>query len=141
MIVIPEFKKLSFYLDRSRGKYLVHIFPLGFTKVPAELIVEERQKDVIRHDTELILRGSNTHNQEQKRQLNFFTGLRKTQYADVYDGCILTFGRDSKRVKNYVLLRFTHGTERFTLLYISGFRPYPDKRTEFITGVIGQGLI
>jgi hypothetical protein len=141
MITIPDYKRLSFDLDRDRGRYLIRICPPGFAKVPAELIVEERRSDGIRHDVDLILRGSNTHKEGQKRRLNFFTGLRPTQYANVFDGDVLTFGREGKAVKNYVVVRFTPDAERLTLLYFPAFRLYPNQRAQFTAELIGRGLL
>lgn len=141
MIHIPDCKRLAYDLDRERGRYVVRICPPGFTKVPAELLVEERQSDVIRTDVDLILRGPNTHKEGGKRRLTFFTGLRPARYTDVYDGDILTFGTGGKRIKNYVLVRFTPDAERLTLLFFPSFRLYPAQRSEFVAQVVGRGLL
>ncbi|ADB41828.1 hypothetical protein [Spirosoma linguale] len=141
MIRIPDFKRLSFDLNRERGRYLVRICPPGFTKVPGELIVEERRSDAIRNDVDLILRGPNTQKDGQKRRISFFTGLRSTQYADVYDGNILTFGQGGKKTTHYVLLRFTPDAGRLILLYFPSFRPFPNQRAEFVAETVGRGLL
>ena len=141
MTYIPDYKRLSFDLDREKGRYLIRICPPGFTKVPGELIVEERRGDAIRNDVDLILRGPNTHKEGQKRKISFFTGLRPTQFTDVYDGDIVTFGIGGKRVKNYVLLRFTPDAGRLLLLYFPAFRLFPSQRPEFVAEVIGRGLL
>ena len=141
MINIPEYKRLLFDLDRDRSRYLIRVCPPGFTKVPAELIVEERQSDVIRTDVSLILRGPNTHKEGQKRRINFFTGLRPTQFTDVFDGDILTFGRDGGKVKNYIVIRFTPDAGRLILLYFPAFRLYPNQRTEFMAELVRRGLL
>lgn len=141
MTYIPECKRLSFDLDREKGRYQVRICPPGFTKVPAELIIEERQSDKIRNDVELILRGPTTQKEGSKRKLTFFTGLRPTQFTDVYDGDILTFGQGGKPVKNYVLLRFTPDAGRLILLYFPAFRLFPNQRAQFVAEVIGRGML
>ena len=141
MIHLPDCKRLSFDLDREKGRYQLRICPPGFTKVPGELIVEERRSDVIRTDVDLILRGPSTYKEGQKRKITFFTGLRPAQYADVYDGDILTFGVGGKRTKNYVLVRFTPDAGRLLLLYFPSFRLYPNQRSDFVAEVIGWGLL
>lgn len=141
MIYIPDFKRLSFDLNRERSRYVLRICPPGFTKVPSELIVEERRSDAIRNDVDLILRGPKVQNDSQKRMIPFFTGLRPTQYADVYDGNILTSGQSSKQIKNHVMLRFTPDAGRLTLLYFPSFRLFPSQRQEFVAEVIGRGLL
>ena len=141
MIWLPDHKRLTFTLDPDRGRYRVETCPPGFTKVPSELIVEERQSDGIRHDANLILRGPNTQKEGEKRRLTFFTGLLPVPFCDVYDGDILTFNRESKRVKNYLLIRFSADATRLTLLYFPAFKPYPDKRREFVAEVIRRGLL
>lgn len=141
MINIPDYKRLSFGLDRDRGRYLIRICPPGFAKVPAELIVEERRTDVIRTDVNLVLRGPKTHKEGTKRRIDFFTGLRPTQYPDVFDGDVLTDGLAGKVVKNYILVRFTPDADRLTLLFFPAYRLYPNQRSQFVAELFGRGLL
>lgn len=148
MIWIPVYFRTVYDLDRERGRYLLTICPPGFIRTPAKLIVEGRQSDTIRADADLILRGPETEkgtdttaNGTPKRQSKFFTGLLPSDFTDVYDGNVLTKGRESKRVKNYLLIRFTPDAGRLTLLYFPGWRPYPNDRANFIREVIGRGLL
>lgn len=146
MIWIPTYFRTVYDLDRERGRYLLTVCPPGFVRVPGELIVEQRQSNVIRADAELILRGPDKEKgsdapDNQKRHLKFFTGLLPTAYADVFDGNVLSKGRETKKVRNYVLIRFTPDASRLTLLYFPGYQPYPNDRATFIREVIGRGLL
>ena len=151
MIFMPVHFRTVYDLDRERGRYLLTVCPPAFNRTPAELIVEQRQSDTIRADADLILRGPGKETDtsdnatdttgKPKRHSTFFTGLLPTAYTDVYDGNVLTKGRESKRVKNYLLIRFTPDAGRLTLLYFPGWRPYPNDRANFIREVIGRGLL
>lgn len=148
MIWVPVHFRTVYDLDRERGRYLLTICPPAFNRTPAELIVEQRQSDTIRADADLILRGPEKEKGDAtnatgkpKRQNKFFTGLLPSAYTDVYDGNVLTKGRESKRVKNYLLIRFTPDVGRLTLLYFPGWCPYPNDRANFIREVIGRGLL
>lgn len=141
MMYIPDYKRLSFDLNRERGRYLLRICPPGFTKVSAELIVEERQSEKIRNDVGLILRGPNSQKDGNKRRLTFFSGLLPSQFTDVYDGNVLTFGVGGKRTSNYILVRFTPDASRLIVLYFPAFRLFPNQRAAFVAEVIGRGLL
>lgn len=148
MMWIPVHVKTVYDLDRDRGRYVLTVCPPAFTRTPAELIVEQRQSDVIRADADLILRGAKkesvadeTTTGKAKRTHAFFTGLLPTGYVDLFDGNVLTRGRDGKTVKNYLLIRFTPDAGRLTMLYFPGWRPYPDNRAAFIREVLGRGLL
>lgn len=146
MIWIPTYFRMVYDLDRERSRYTLTVCPPGFNRVPVELIVEQRQSDVIRADANLILRGPDKERDtdaptSSKRHHKFFTGLLSAGYVDYYDGNVLTRGREAKKVKNYVLVRFTPDAGRLTLLYFPSFKPYPNDRPTFIREVIGRGLL
>ena len=160
MIWIPAYFKTVYDLNRERGRYVLTICPPGFTRTPDELLVEQRQSDVIRADADLILRGVKTEavttptaegvGGRAKRQNQFFTGLLPTGYVNVYDGNVLTkqkIGRakndwlKDKTVKNYLLIRFSPDASTLTLLYFPGYRPYPNDRTTFVQEIMGRGLL
>lgn len=148
MIWIPANFRTVYDLDRERGRYVLTVCPPGFIRVPPELIVERRQSDVIRADADLILKGAQTEkgtdtteSGKPKRHSKFFTGLLPTAYADIFDGDVLTKGRESKKVKNYLLIRFSPDAGRLTLLYFPGYRPYPNDRANFIREIINRGLL
>ena len=145
MNYLPASHRLTFVLDADRGRYLVKECEPGFSRVPRELIVEDRRfNDDIQAN--FILRGPNTEKKEKPgkrsgRKITFFTGLQPTAHTGVYLGNVLTFGRDSSRVKNGVLVRFATDAGRMSLLYFPAYYPYPNERDAFVSSVIGRGLL
>jgi hypothetical protein len=145
MSYVPTSHRLTFDLDPDRGRYLVRECEPGFCKVPRELIVEDRRfNDNI--DANFIIRGPDTSKKEGPvkgagRKINFFTGLQPTAHTGVYIGNVLTFGRNSSRVRNGVLVRFATDAGRMTLRYFPAYYPYPDERAAFVDAVINRGLL
>ena len=135
MSYLPASHCLTFVMDAERGRYTVETCEPGFTRVPRELIVEDRR-----------FRGTATEKKtgvvpRPGRSVKFFTGLQTTAQEGVYLGNVLTFGRSSERIRNGVLVRFSTDAGRMTLRYFPAYYPYPDQRAAFVAEVIGRGLL
>ena len=145
MSYVPASHFVTFTLDTEKGRYTVESCEPGFTRVPRELIVEDRRfNDEI--NANLILRGTATEKKtgavpRSGRSVKFFTGLQTTAQEGVYLGNVLTFGRSSERIRNGVLVRFTADAGRMTVRYFPAYYPYPDARAGFVAEVIGRGLL
>ena len=140
MSYLPASHRVIFTLDPEKGRYVVETCEPGFTRVPRELIVEDRRfNDEI--NANLILRGTATDKKTGGRSVKFFTGLQPTAQEGVYLGNVLTFGRSSERIRNGVLVRFSTDAGRMTLLYFASYYPYPGQRAAFVAEVIGRGMI
>lgn len=139
MTYVPDSKRLTYTLDRERARYVVEQCPPGFTRLPAELIVEDTQSDGIL--AEQIIRGPNTYTDKGmgKRRLKFFTGLRPTAYANTYGGNDMTFGRGGVKVVSLILFRFSPDAGRLTLLYFPGFNTY--QVDSLITLLVDRGTL
>ena len=75
-----EAKVLSYSFNPQTGWYFQTSAPPGFTKVPAELRVEETQRrDIVGAET--IIRS-----RQVKGRYPFFTGLRQTEFSGLYYG-------------------------------------------------------
>ena len=140
MIYLPASHLVTFVLDADRGRYVVETCEPGFTRVPRELIAEDRRyNDDI--NANLILRGTATEKKTGGRSVKFFTGLQLTAQAGVYLGNVLTFGRNSERIRNGIVVRFSTDAGRMVLRYFPAYYPYPDARAGFVAEVIGRGLL
>ncbi len=140
MTYIPTSHMVTFALDTDKGRYTVETCEPGFTRVPRELIVEDRRfNDDI--NANLILRGTETEKKTGGRSVKFFTGLLPTTQTGVYIGNVLTFGRNGERIRNGVLLRFSTDAARMTLRYFPAYYPYPDGRAAFVSAVLDRGLL
>lgn len=140
MTYLPASHRVTFTLDTDRGRYIIDECEPGFTRVPREVIVEDRRfNDDI--NANLILRGPNTTKKEGGRKITFFTGLIPTAQAGVYLGNVLTFGRNGERIRNGVVLRFSTDAGRMTLRYFPAYYPYPDGRAAFISAILDRGLL
>jgi hypothetical protein len=140
MSYLPASHLLTFTLDAERSRYTVETCEPGFTRVPREVVVEDRRfNDEI--NANLILRGTATEKKTGGRSVKFFTGLQPTTHANVYLGNVLTFGRNGERIRNGVVVRFTPDAARMQLRYFPAYYPYPDHRAAFVAEVIGRGLI
>jgi len=140
MIYIPASHLITFTLDQESGRYVVQTCEPGFTRVPREVIVEDRRyNDDI--NAKLILRGTETQKKTKGRLVKFFTGLQPTQIQGVYLGNVLTVGRNGEKVKNGVIVRFSTDAGYMSLRYFPAYYPYPDARDLFASEVIGRGLI
>ncbi len=140
MTYLPTSHLITFAMDAERGRYTVQTCEPGFVRVPRELIVEDRRfNDEI--NANLILRGTATEKKTGGRSVKFFTGLQPTNVPDVYLGNVLTFGRNSQRIRNGVLVRFSTDAGRITLRYFPAYYPYPDHRAAFVAEVFGRGLL
>lgn len=140
MSYVPASHLVTFTLDTEKGRYVVDTCEPGFVRVPRELIAEDRRfNDDI--NANLILRGTATEKKTGGRSVKFFTGLQPTNEANVYLGNVLTFGRNSERIRNGVVVRFSADAGRMTLRYYPSYYPFPDQRAAFVAGVIRRGLI
>ncbi|MBO0949460.1 hypothetical protein [Fibrella forsythiae] len=140
MTYVPTSHLVSFVIDNERGRYIVQNCEPGFTRVPRELIVEDRRfNDDI--NANLILRGTATEKKTGGRSVKFFTGLQPTNEANVFLGNVLTFGRNGERIRNGVVVRFTADAGCMTLRYFPTFYPYPDARAAFVSELIRRGLL
>lgn len=140
MTYLPASHLMTFALNNDRGRYTVETCDPGFTRVPRELIVEDRRfNDDIKAN--LILRGTATEKKTGGRSVKFFTGLQPTAQEGVYIGNVLTFGRGGERVRNGVLVRFSTDAGRMTLRYFPAYFPYPDGRGAFVTAVLDRNLL
>lgn len=142
MIALPNiYKKTVHDFDREQGLYLLRICPPGFAAVPKVLCVEDRRYNkFIRAD--LLLSGPKTKGQDGKRKADFFSGLQKTTYADVYTGSIRTRGKGDKINRDFLVVRFTPDANRLTTIYFPSFSgPYPNQRIDFVREIVGRGLI
>lgn len=143
MNYLPASHLVTFSLNQDSGRYTVETCEPGFTRVPRSLIVEDRRfNDDI--NANLILRGTATEKKDgaaKGRKTTFFTGLQPTNREGVYLGNVLTFGRNSQRVRNGVLVRFTADAGRMTLRYFPAYYPYPADRDRFVAGIVDRGLL
>jgi hypothetical protein len=140
MIYLPASHLVTFTLDADKGRYTVETCEPGFTRVPRELVVEDRRfNDDI--NANLILRGNKTHKKTGGRSVDFFTGLQPTAHTGVYLGNVLTFGRNGERIRNGVLVRFSTDAACMSLRYLPAYYPYPDQRAAFVAEVVRRGLI
>ena len=140
MTYLPASHLITFAIDTERGRYTIQTCEPGFTRVPRELIVEDRRfNDEI--NANLILRGTATEKKTGGRSVKFFTGLQPTNVPDVFLGNVLTFGRKGERIRNGVLVRFTADAGRMSVRYFPAHYPYPDARATFVAEVIGRGLL
>jgi hypothetical protein len=144
MTYLPASHRVTFTLDPDRGRYIVAECDPGFTRVPRELVVEDRRfnKDI---RAELLLRGTETEKKTGPRSVGgrsvkFFTGLLPTATPNVYLGNVLTWSR-GKKVQNGVAVRFSTDAGRMTLLYFPAYYPYPDQRAAFVATLISRGLL
>lgn len=140
MTYLPIHHRVTFSLDADRGRYAVDECEPGFTRVPREVIAEDRRfnGDI---QADLILRGTQTEKKTGGRSIKFFTGLLPTAHTGVYLGNVLTFGQKGERVRNGVLARFSTDAGRLVLLYFPAYYPYPDARAGFVAEVINRGLL
>jgi hypothetical protein len=140
MTYLPASHRVTFTLDPDRGRYVVAECDPGFTRVPRELIVEDRRfnKDI---RADLLLRGTETEKKTGGRSVKFFTGLQPTATPNVYLGNVLTFGRGGAKVQNGVVVRFSTDAGQMTLLYFPAHYPYPDQRAAFVATLISRGLL
>jgi hypothetical protein len=140
MTYLPASHLVTFALDTEKGRYTVETCEPGFTRVPRELIVEDRRyNDDI--NANLIIRGTATEKKAGGRSVKFFTGLQPTAHANVYLGNVLTFGRNGEHIRNGVVVRFTLDAGQMQLRYFPAYYPYPDHRAGFVAEVIGRGLL
>ena len=141
MTYLPASHRLTFALDAERGRYIVVTCEPGFTRVPRELIVEDRRyNDTI--NANLIIKGTETEKKANgKRGAKFFGGLQPTAYLNVYLGNVLTVGRNGSQVRNGVMVRFSTDAGRMSVRYFPAHYPYPDARATFVAEVIGRGLL
>ena len=140
MTYLPASHPLTFALDSDRGRYVVEICEPGFTRVPRELIVEERRFNE-KINAKFILRGTATEKKTGGRSVKFLTGLQPTGHEGIYLCNVLTFGQGGKRILNGVIVRFTADAGRMTLRYFPAYYPYPDHRAAFVAEVVGRGMI
>ncbi len=140
MNYLPTSFRVAFALDYDQGRYTVAECDPGFTRVPPELIVEDkRYNDAI--NANLILRGTETDKKTGGRSVKFFTGLQPTATPNVYTGNVLTWSRDGKRVQNGVVVRFSTDAARMVIRYFPAYNPHPGDRARFVADVIFRGLL
>lgn len=140
MMYLPTSHWLTFSLDTEKSRYIVATCEPGFTRVPYELIVEDRRfNNFINAD--LILRGTTTTKKTGGRAVQFFTGLQPTAYSGVYLGNVLTYGRVGEPIRNGIVVRFSTDAKRMALRYFPAYYPYPNMRAAFVAEIINQRLI
>ena len=121
----PESKELIYELNSQTGYYQCKSAPIGFTKLPLELKVEEtRRPEKIK--SKWIIRGRIINGKP-----SFFTGI-----IPVTTGNELFFGdhfHPTENKKNsFILFRFKNGNQELKINYFNHFKVYPNKRGEFV---------
>jgi len=121
-----NYKKLIYTLDRATGWYKLTSAPPTASTLPNELKVEERQLEKIK--ASMIIHGRERLPKERdpKRGWRWFTGLRETDYTNVYTGHFRTTGRyRGSFTPNFSLFQFSPDSEVLTIWFFDGLsRPY-----------------
>ncbi len=121
-----EAKVLSYSFNPETGWYFQTSAPPGFTKIPAELRVEETQRrDIIGAAT--IIRS-----RQVGGRYPFFTGLRQTEFSGLYYGDFFERRPNGDKVNSFILFHFAEGNQRLTIHFFNAFKLYPSRRATFI---------
>lgn len=122
---MPEAKIFRFELNPINGWYCQTDGPPGFSKVPAELKVEEtRRPDIIRAN--LVI-----HSRQKDGRYSFFTGLIPAGFDGLYFGDVYEF-RNGKKINSFCLFLFSGASQKLEVHLFNGFKLYPNRRRPFI---------
>ncbi|HXI01475.1 MAG TPA: hypothetical protein VNI52_14495 [Sphingobacteriaceae bacterium] len=119
---LPNYTRLDYTLDINSGWYvLTDVSRSNFEHLPNELKIDpSKQPFLIQQGATECIKG------RQKHYSKFFTGLRKTDYQDIYTG-------DNIQDKpSIIIFHLRQERTRLRVYYINGFKVYPKHQRAFI---------
>ena len=121
----PDVRVCHFELNPETGWYVQTHCPIGFTKIPSELKVEEtRRPDKI--NSEFVI-----HSRIKGGKYLFFTGLLATRFPGLYFGDYYEF-LNGKKKNSFCLFAFSEANRRLVVHFFNGYKIYPNQRERFI---------
>lgn len=120
--ITPSYIRLQYNLNGGTGWYLLNESQdLAFDKMPNQLKIDQSvQPFLIRNGAKNCLRGP------QNNYKRFFTGLKATQFSQLYRGDNLN-DRSS-----LLLIDLSHNKSLLTVFYFSEFKVLPRRLKSFI---------
>lgn len=122
---MPDAKVCHFELNPETGWYVQIHCPIGFTKIPSELKVEETRRPE-KINSEFVI-----HSRKKDGRYLFFTGLLPTRVPDLYFGDFFEYVNGQKK-NSFCLFAFSEANRRLTIHFFNGFKLYPNRRELFI---------
>lgn len=121
---LPEHKTIRYQLNSSNNWYQVFIKPLGFSKMPNQLRVQPTIEPRIKEKADNVIEG---HTISKRKE--FFTGLRPTNYENLYFG---DDGYNNPKKKSFILFHFTPDQTGLHCYFFNDYTPPKQLREQFI---------
>lgn len=129
---LPEFQIVHHTLNEENHIYNIVSRPMGFYKVPNELVIEKTQKRN-KIDSDFIIRSREKKNGKHL----FFTGIKQTEYQNWFYGDFFEFIEDQK-VNSFILFHLSPDQRKLTIHFAIHYKVYPSKREKVIKEYIAR---